>query len=231
VTDPRVEFEGLPHIGERLVRTFGGFAEDKSQEWLVVDYDVGTKEVEFQVDGRNDFCRLGYDETRGLMSSGWLARRVEDPPEEPEKTLYLMQGVPGSGKSTVARMIGAWHCLGDMEAAKIVSTDDWRLVDGAYVFDAADNARYHQLAQREAARLMLEGQPVVIVDNTNIKEWQARPYITLARIHGYTVQVVNVDCGLQVAIDRQAEREGLGDRAVPAEVITTMYHEMERVLT
>jgi predicted kinase len=144
-----------------------------------------------------------------------------------DRVLYLMQGVPGSGKSTIARMIQESYGGG----AVILSTDDFRLApDGSYTFDMAENAKYHQMCQRRAAELMQEGAPVLIIDNTNIQEWQAHPYLVLAEIWGYTVQVVSVDCGLYTAIERQKEREGLGDRAVPREVITDMYWRMERLL-
>ena len=160
-----------------------------------------------------------------------------------DKVLYVMQGVPGSGKSTVARMIHAFESenpdrvvvsklpeLGPK--AVVISTDDHRLEpDGSYKHDPAKNAEFHRRTQKDCARHMINGVPVIVVDNTNIAEWQAHPYLVLADIYGYTVQVVSVDCGLGPAIDRQSEREGLDDRAVPAEVITEMYDGMERLLS
>lgn len=142
--------------------------------------------------------------------------------------LYIMQGVPGSGKSTIARMIQEYYG----SRAVTISTDSFRLdKDGAYVFDAADNRKYHGMCQRRCVELMQEEWAAIIVDNTNIQEWQAHPYLVMADVYGYTVQVVSVDCGLPLAIERQQERAGLGDRAVPPEVITDMYEKMERLLT
>lgn len=153
------------------------------------------------------------------------------------RILYVMQGVPGSGKSVIAGMIrdaenreGAFGRNGD--PAVIISTDDERLeADGSYTFDAADNSRFHRLTQQKCAKLMASGQPVIIVDNTNIEHWQALPYLVLAAVWDYVVQVVSVDCGLGRAIERQSEREGLGDRRVPDEVIAGMYGKMERLMT
>ena len=148
------------------------------------------------------------------------------------KTLYLMQGVPGSGKSSIARMIQAHHNEDDLDVCVTVSTDDFRLdEDGSYIFDAKDNGRFHRLAQQRCAQEMTVGRYAIIIDNTNIQEWQARPYLVLADIFGYVVQVVSVDCGLKLAIERQGERDGLGDRAVPPFVISDMYGKMERLLT
>jgi len=171
---------------------------------------------------------------------------------EAERVLYLMQGVPGSGKSRIADMIAASYT-----ECPIISTDDYRMqpqpmclehghtggelvcpkcgtpdkvtVEDIYVFDAEDNARYHQMAQQAAARLMADGYQAIVIDNTNIQEWAARPYIVLANIYGYTVEVVSVDCGLHLSMKRQVERRE--DRRVPDEVIKDMYSKMERLLT
>jgi tRNA uridine 5-carbamoylmethylation protein Kti12 len=169
-----------------------------------------------------------------------------------------MQGVPGSGKSVIAKMIRMNYeeRVPEVDRAVIISTDDYRMqpqlwceecekhrpdefvcpecqvgtvLRDAYVFDAEDNVRYHQMTQQECARLMALGQRAIIVDNTNIQEWAARPYLTLADIYGYTIQVVSVDCGLYHSIKRQYERRE--DRRVPDDVIKDMYSKMERLLT
>lgn len=145
-----------------------------------------------------------------------------------EKTLYLMQGVPGSGKSTIAKMI-AFHERENGKRVAHLSTDVWRFDnDGTYVFDPADNQRYHKACQQAAAERMAEGIECVIIDNTNIQEWQAHPYIILANIFEYTIQTISVDAGLHHAIKRQVLRRE--DRRVPDHVIKQMYFNMERLL-
>lgn len=152
------------------------------------------------------------------------------------KKLFLMQGVPGSGKSTIADSIALsfntfvedWE---DEDRAIILSTDNWRYRewDNTYDFDPAKNATFHHECQKACIKEMQNGREIIIIDNTNIQEWQARPYIELAKIFEYSVTVVSVDCGLDEAIRRQEARTE--DRRVPAEVITDMYRRMERVLT
>jgi len=147
---------------------------------------------------------------------------------EMPKVLYLMQGVPGSGKSIIARMIADFERANGKQVSHL-STDDWRFDDdGIYQFDPADNARYHKACQQAAAEDMMNGVEVVIIDNTNIREWEVHPYLVLADIHGYIVQVVSVDAGLGNSITRQEQRRE--DRRVPSEVIIRMYNEMERLL-
>lgn len=141
-----------------------------------------------------------------------------------------MQGVPGSGKSTIADYISfAFNVEDGRTRAIILSTDDWRYTDGKYEFDPETNKVFHKNCQKACIEAMQRGQEVIIIDNTNIQEWQVRPYIEVAKIYDYSVTVVSIDCGLKEAIQRQSSRTE--DRRVPAEVITEMYTNMERVLT
>jgi predicted kinase len=225
---------------ERQLPGCGSYVYDHAEGkgWKVWDYHFGTSEVEF-IDSAGNTKRMSYEDFRDALHGGvWKVtsqRGTQAEPEQATKVLYLMQGVPGSGKSTVARMIADFENYGRSSQSKgravILSTDDHRLEsDGSYRFDPADNERFHRLTQQDCARLMAKGKQVIIIDNTNIAEWQARPYLVLAGVWGYAVQVVSVDCGLAVAIARQGEREGLGDRKVPAPVIGRMYAQMERLL-
>lgn len=135
------------------------------------------------------------------------------------KTLYLMQGIPGSGKSTVAKMIAA------QTDGVIYSTDDlWYDEDGTYNFDADRLAEMHRLNQRAVAEAMVEGRESIIVDNTNIDSDAVRPYVMLAEIHGYDTQVVRVMVHPSVARERNAQRPA--DRQVPNDVIERMAKRM-----
>jgi adenylate kinase family enzyme len=49
--------------------------------------------------------------------------------DNPPKTLILMRGLPGSGKSTKAQILAGKDGL-------IFSTDDFFMVNGKYVYDA-----------------------------------------------------------------------------------------------
>jgi predicted kinase len=165
------------------------------------------------------------------LLEAWGGGKEEVPLEEEEtvpKILYILQGVPGSGKSTIANYIAQAEEDKDRNVV-ILSTDDWRFDDdGIYVFDPEENVTYHKSCQRACADAMLNGTDVVIIDNTNIQEWQAHPYLVLADIFDYQVQVVSVDAGLATAIQRQQLRKE--DRRVPDHVIIRMYEEMERLL-
>lgn len=140
-----------------------------------------------------------------------------------------MQGVPGSGKSTVAKMIRR------QTAGVILSTDDfWYMItnkDGSthqgdtYNWDTSRKAEAHRWNQQRCVEQMQAETPVIIIDNTNIQRWQAAPYITLASIFDYDVIVVSVQVSVQTAVERQKDRPA--DRKVPEDVIQRMHDEME----
>jgi NEDD4-binding protein 2 len=149
-------------------------------------------------------------------------------------TLVLMQGIPGSGKSTVARMLAREY--NPNRENLIYSTDEFWYevpvdeIDGVplYNYDPARRAEAHRWNQQRVVQAMQQGIAYIIVDNTNIQRWQVQPYLALAQIFDYEVQVVRVQVPVEVAIERNAARSA--DRQVPEEVIRQMADEMEDLL-
>ena len=99
-----------------------------------------------------------------------------------KKILYLLRGVPGSGKSTVAQNIGGTH----------FETDKYFMVDGEYKFDPTKLKKYHQMCQDEVNLAMIQNHTahlndVIVVSNTFTQEWEMKPYFDLAKTYGYQV--------------------------------------------
>jgi len=140
------------------------------------------------------------------------------------KSLIFMQGIPGSGKSTVARSL-----IGLNEDAIVFSTDDfWYDVNGIYQFDQSRICEAHQWNQQRTIEAMQQEISKIIIDNTNIKRWNIESYLTVASIYGYEVSVIRIEVPLSVAIERQLSRPA--DRRIPASVIEAMHQGMERLL-
>lgn len=129
------------------------------------------------------------------------------------KTMILMQGVPGSGKSTVAQAL-----VGE---GKIFSTDEFW--GAGYRFDSTRLGEAHEWNQERAERSMAVDCPTVIIDNTNIKHDHVIPYLVLAAKYGYTVQVVRVSTDPALAAARNTHD-------VPAKVVFKMHREMEDLI-
>lgn len=130
------------------------------------------------------------------------------------QTLIIMQGVPGSGKSTMAKAIrSGWE---GPEPIYLFSTDQFFYVEGEYKFDPSKLSEYHNLNQ-ERTLYHLEQGDSVIVDNTNILRRHAKPYVVMAHVRN--IPVVFVTC--------QGRFKNI--HGVPPETIARMFLQMERL--
>jgi predicted kinase len=106
------------------------------------------------------------------------------------KCVYIMRGLPGSGKSTMARAIQGWCQAHGASDALILSTDDFHTrSDGTYAWKKELAGQAHQWNQDRFKRALLTRSDVVIVDNTNITLAEAYPYVHLAVQYGYAVKI------------------------------------------
>ena len=95
--------------------------------------------------------------------------------------LVLIRGLPGSGKSTMARaMTGFIHC----EADKFFECET-----GEYRYDPEKLKDSHEWCQREVLNA-LENRKSVVVSNTFVKLWEMEPYLKMAKKLGIESQVV-----------------------------------------
>jgi len=106
--------------------------------------------------------------------------------------LYIMRGLPGSGKSTMARHILA-QSLSEGAEGYIFSTDDYFLNHlGNYVFDPVKLAAAHSWNQDRAIKAMSKHVDTIIIDNTNILKAHYAPYVAEAVARGYRIHVITV---------------------------------------
>lgn len=99
------------------------------------------------------------------------------------KELILLRGLPGSGKSTFAELIGGFRCEADM----------YFMVDGEYKFDINRIKDAHVWCKKECESFMIREKPKVIVSNTFTQEWEMEDYYKLAKMYGYKVTSVIVE--------------------------------------
>ena len=109
------------------------------------------------------------------------------------KELILVRGVPGSGKSTTAKLLGA----GGSGYAHF-EADMYFMVDGVYKFDPAKIRDAHAWCQGSVERAMLLNHTAghnstIIVSNTFTQEWEMKVYYDMAKTYGYTVFSVIVE--------------------------------------
>ena len=144
-----------------------------------------------------------------------------------KKQLFLLQGISGSGKSTIAQHLE--YSIGIEETCIVASADNfWYLEDGkTYKFDVKRLNEAHRWCRKIVAEAMKTETKNIIVDNTNLNQKVVQPYLDMAKEYGYEVRVIRVDCNINVAKEYNSQRSE--DRIIPEHVIDRQYNSIERV--
>lgn len=91
--------------------------------------------------------------------------------------LYLIRGICGSGKSTVAETLSKYVC----------TADDYFMKDNVYQFDPKKLSESHEACIRKCEEGMKMGVNKIAVANTFVEEWEMERYFHLANEYGYNV--------------------------------------------
>lgn len=127
------------------------------------------------------------------------------------KVLYIVRGLPGSGKSTFAKILtggsGPTHYEADM----------YFMQDGKYKFDASKLRFAHEWCKDRVLMDMMKEVPAIGVSNTFTQEWEMQAYMDLAKEYGYTVFTIIVE----------NRHGGVNEHNVPEDVLTKMRDRFE----
>lgn len=104
-----------------------------------------------------------------------------------KKTLIILRGIPGSGKSTAAEIFS------ENGKYPVCTADDYFMFDGKYKFDCTKLGLAHSSCQAKADAAMAAGVEKVIIANTNTTLKELTPYIKMAETHGYLVLCLVVE--------------------------------------
>ena len=128
------------------------------------------------------------------------------------KKLFLVRGIPNSGKSTFAKEFGGIH----------FETDNYFMVDGEYKFDGTKLKDAHQWCQTQVSNAMILNYTAninerIVVSNTFTQEWEMKPYIEMAKEWGYTVFSIIVE----------NRHGGVNEHGVPEDKLKMMKNRFE----
>jgi hypothetical protein len=134
-----------------------------------------------------------------------------------DKTLILLRGVPGCGKSTTAKLIGA-----NGAGTAHFEADMYFMEDGKYKFDPSKLRDAHNWCRNSVEQAMLLNKTKgynsrIIVSNTFTQEWEMEAYYELAETWGYTVFSIIVE----------NRHGGVNEHGVPADKIKQMIDRFE----
>ncbi|NXA80892.1 N4BP2 protein, partial [Thryothorus ludovicianus] len=139
------------------------------------------------------------------------------------QVLVLLRGVPGSGKSYLAR-----NLLEDNPGGVILSTDDYFYKHGQYHYDPDCLGEAHDWNRKRAKEAFEMRISPIIIDNTNIQAWEMKPYVTLAQQFKYKVMFREPDTWWKFK-PKELERRNI--HGVSKEKIKRMLERYERCLT
>lgn len=92
------------------------------------------------------------------------------------RSLTLIRGIPGSGKSTFARQLQSIN----PHPTIVLEADQYFIgIDGKYRYNATKITEAHSWCKEQTQR-NLETGVSVIVANTFIRKWEMQPYLDMA---------------------------------------------------
>lgn len=106
-----------------------------------------------------------------------------------KKHLIILRGLPGSGKTTLAKIIS------ENGKYPIFSVDDYftNNQNSEYVFDFSKNHIAYKKCLENCENAMKENKEKIILHNVFSMEWEIKPYLEMANKYNYTVHIASVE--------------------------------------
>ena len=145
-----------------------------------------------------------------------------------DKIVFIARGVSGSGKSTAIRKIPNLNPKNIFSADDLISKDKEEYIQ--FFKDMQERNDYsmmndvHYECSRQATEAMRRGETPIVIDNTNLEAWNAKPYVQSAMKYGYKVEFLDVGTGGKTA-EELSQRNQHG---VPLDVIQKMIDKYNR---
>ncbi|MCF8423152.1 MAG: ATP-binding protein [Bacteroidia bacterium] len=107
----------------------------------------------------------------------------------PKNALILLRGLPGSGKTTLAKV------LSENNTYPIFSVDDFftNKVTGEYLFNFKNNHLAYKQCEELTKEAIQQNSTKIFVHNTFTMEWELEPYFKLAAEFNYELFVLTVE--------------------------------------
>jgi DNA 3'-phosphatase len=128
------------------------------------------------------------------------------------KTLYIIRGCPGDGKTALAKLASL-----NFPASLVIAADD---MPGLYengAYQSHLQKQSHEWCKFEVGKWMKYGEPKIFVHNTFTRTFYIKPYLELAKKHGYATHIIHSEAVILPNGDRTESTHN-----VPEEIIKRM---------
>ena len=131
------------------------------------------------------------------------------------KNLYIVRGLPGSGKSTFSKSIA--------KSYQVFEADQYFMKNGKYKFNPTKLKEAHNDCKNRVARRMRENLfnslffNDIVVSNTFTQDWEMKFYRNIAKRYGYKVHTIVVE----------NRHEGVNIHGVPEDKLQVMEDRFE----
>ena len=110
---------------------------------------------------------------------------------ETQGDLILVRGLPGAGKTTLAKVILQ---LPSNVEPEVLSADDFFVnSEGECIFDATKIKEAHNYCQFRSSERMRQHKSRIVVANTFTQEWEMDIYYDMAERYNYRVHSIIVE--------------------------------------
>ncbi|XP_039729014.1 NEDD4-binding protein 2-like 2 isoform X1 [Pteropus medius] len=128
-------------------------------------------------------CWKGPSMDKHNRTDRFMNQQFQEEKLKLQKLLILLRGLPGSGKTTLSRVL-----LGQSRDGIVFSTDDYFHHQDGYRYNVNQLGDAHDWNQNRAKQAINQGRSPVIIDNTNTQAWEMKPYVEMAIGKGYRVE-------------------------------------------
>jgi len=105
-----------------------------------------------------------------------------------QKSLILLRGLPGSGKTTLANL------LSENKKYPAFSVDDYFTdANENYLFKFQENHLAYKLCEENTRKAMMENVEKIFLHNTFTIDWELETYFKLAEEFDYQIHVLTVE--------------------------------------
>lgn len=210
-----------PEIGNVLVHRMQRLMNDgvlmasERDELLKSIRECGNPETENKFESViEELLRLNNEET--MCSNAVASHSAPD--------LVILRGLPGSGKSFLARNCS--ESQSDPSKVAVFGADDYFMEGDSYKFNSDLVPKAHTYCLEQFMKALATGtKELVVIDNTNSKVWEYQIYCYLAEILGLNCHILEVACpNAKIAEMYRSRNVHNIDSAVAAKI----FHRWER---